>query len=814
MTLVETAARIARDEEWNARGDDVRDTARKLRAGGPATGAPSLARVLRDGDRVVGLLRLWLCLQPVVTDGKQYSVTADGLVWHRPERLPVPLTNFKAQIVADVVEDDGAETRRLFLIEAGLNGRHTRIKVPAAEFSAMTWPTEHLGATAVVYPGQGVRDHARAAIQLLSDEPPERRVYTHLGWRLTDGRWIYLHAGGAIGPEGAIAEIEVAPPEALNHFRLPVPPTGVDLVDALRASVTFLDVAPDAITVPVFAAIWRAVLGSADFSVHLAGPTGVGKTELAALAQQHFGADLHARHLPASWASTGNALEGLAFAAKDALLVVDDYSGAAGDVQRLQREADRLLRAQGNSLGRQRMRPDATLKPPKPPRGLILSTGEDVPHGHSLRARLLILQVGPNAVNWSRLTAAQQEATAGRFASALAAFVRWLAPRYTELRNRSLADVAQRRQTAVPLALHRRTPGIVGGLVVALGVFLEFAESVGAMGHEELAALANRARTALSAAGAEQSELHAANEVTRRFLALVGAAVAGGRAHVAGAEGEAPPDPEGWGWRQVMIGMPLSQRHEWRPQGERAGWIDGDDLYLEPDVAFAIAQRLARDAEEPLVISPSTLKRRLLERGLLKSADRARMVYTVRRTLNRVRREVLHLSGDVLSLSIEKPDQPDHADARSDAGREPPAAAPLGPTTKRNDFHETSPLLVGLVGSNEQDTGRGIGEHDDGSATPPTTIATPPTAGPRDRKDLEDRPAGGAPHPDNLQQPLGPCPACAGTRFWRSVAGVVVCATCHPPAFDSLVAGWLDAARADTGGGGAHATPKEGDPGC
>jgi hypothetical protein len=46
--------------------------------------------------------------------------------------------------------------------------------------------------------------------------------------------------------------------------------------------------------------------------------TGRFKSEAAALAQQHFGAGLDARHLPANWSSTGNALEALAFTAKDA----------------------------------------------------------------------------------------------------------------------------------------------------------------------------------------------------------------------------------------------------------------------------------------------------------------------------------------------------------------------------------------------------------------------------------------------------------------------------------------------------------------
>src|SRR5262249_6141580 len=158
------------------------------------------------------------------------------------------------------------------------------------------------------------------------------------------------------------------------------------------------------------------------------GPTGQGKTELAALAQQHYGAGLDARHLPGSWASTGNALEGLAFAAAHALLTVDDFAptGSPADVQRFHREADRLLRAQGNRAGPQGMRPDGGLRPAKPPRGIILSTGEDVPRGQSLRARLLVMELAPGELDWARLTACQGDAAAGLYAQALAGYLRWL----------------------------------------------------------------------------------------------------------------------------------------------------------------------------------------------------------------------------------------------------------------------------------------------------------------------------------------------------------------------------------------------------
>jgi hypothetical protein len=49
--------------------------------------------------------------------GHRYSQGPDGIVWNHSTRdgdVEVPLTNFGATIVGHVLEDDGAETRRLY----------------------------------------------------------------------------------------------------------------------------------------------------------------------------------------------------------------------------------------------------------------------------------------------------------------------------------------------------------------------------------------------------------------------------------------------------------------------------------------------------------------------------------------------------------------------------------------------------------------------------------------------------------------------------------------------------------------------------
>jgi hypothetical protein len=567
-----------------------------------------------------------------------------------------PLCNFTAGINEVVTRDDGAESTTFFTLAGTLaTGRELPpVQVPAADFAGLGWVTPAWNGEAVICAGQGTRDHLRTAIELLSPDRTRRTIYAHTGWRKIGDAWFYLHAGGAIGSNGPAADIAVSLPAPLAGFNLPDPPTGPTLVDGVRASMRLLELGPPRVVYPLLAATYRAVLGETDHSLHLAGPTGSFKSETAALCEQHYGAEMDRLHLPASWSSTGNALEGIAFAAKNALLVVDDFcpTGSSGDVQRYHREADRLFRGQGNRAGRQRMQADTTLRPSKPPRGIILSTGEDIPRGHSCRARVLVLEVSLRDIDQTKLTACQRDAAAGKYAAALAGFIRWLAPSYEELRQGLRKEVTDLRDLNKAEGLHARTPGMVADLLVGFRYLLRFAREVGAITSEEQADLWVRGVEALSQAAAEQSSHLGAAEPTGHFLRILAAAIASGRAHVAGPEGREPADlPAAWGWREITIGGGEHAPGEWQPQGRRVGWVDGQDLYLEPEAAFAEVQELAGKQGESLPVTPRTLFKRLKEKGLLASWDENRERLTIRRTLESANRAVLHLHTVTLSLS-------------------------------------------------------------------------------------------------------------------------------------------------------------------
>jgi hypothetical protein len=585
---------------------------------------------------------------------------ADGyLVWMRPTRdgdVPVPLANFTARIVEQTLVDDGVERRVTLAVEGQLADDRPlpRVELAADEYAGMRWPVAAWGTSAVVHAGAGTADHVRVAIQLLSGDVPTRTVYAHLGWRKVGESWVYLHAGGAIGAAGLDEGVPVSLPEALAGFHLPAPPEGADLAAAVRASLGFLCLGPDRATFPLLAAVYRAVLEETDFGHHLAGPTGCYKSEAAALAQQHFGASMDARHLPACWSSTGNALEGLAFFAKDALLVVDDFcpSGSTADVQRYHKEADRLFRAQGNRAGRQRMRADASLRPAKPPRGLVLSTGEDTPRGQSLRARLWVQDISPGDFGPEppdpnpALTACQRDAAAGLYAAAMAGYLRWLAPQLDAIRPRLRNELAELRDRARGEGQHARTPGIVANLALGLRYLLDFAQTTGAVSENEREELWERGWNALGEVAATQREQIATGEPAGLFLRLLEAALASGYAHVADEHGNEPPEPQRWGWRpeDYFAGKEEGESVRYKPQGVRVGWLADGEVFLEPDASFAAVQRFARDQNESFAISAITLRRRLKEQGLLATTDAGRGKLTVRKTLQGARRDVLHVA--------------------------------------------------------------------------------------------------------------------------------------------------------------------------
>jgi len=653
----------------------------------------------------------------------EYRFTDSGIEYLKPTwegSVPVKLTNFAAQIVSDIIKDDGIERKHFLEIEAHLSNRTHRFTILASKFISMNWCIDHLGPKAIVFAGFSRKDHTRVAIQHLSSDIETHVIFVHTGWREIEGHGqCYLHAAGAIGPKGPVKDIEVQLPIELSRFMLPDPPEGDDLHIAIQSAVKLLDIGPRHITYSLFAAVLRAALGNTDFSIHLAGATGVFKSELAALFQSFFGKTLDARSLPGSWSSTENALEELCFVAKDSVVVVDDFAptGTSSDIPRYHKKADRVFRAQGNRSGRGRLKSDGTLKNSRPPRGMILSTGEDIPAGESLRARLFVLELSQGDIGTEQLTSCQEDARAGRYAESMVGFIQWVAGRYDDIRVRLDKRIPELRNEAAKMGQHQRTPTIVAELHAGFEVFLTFTEEVGALSVSEVDNLRIANWEALGEAAAAQAQHHEASEPTKVFLQLLRSAITSGVAHVADVDGEAPISvgPEALGWRKHNSGAGNYQDDEWRPLGALVGWINDDNLYLEPGAAFKVAQKMATETDR-INVQMKTLIKRLREKGHLVTWDKVRKKNIIRIHLQGSRRSVLHLRATLLILRAQRAQQTQKTVTCSNSeGNEGPNwvknetqanSDPLfGPTTCSNSEGKDKEGPIGPIGPKmEEDT--------------------------------------------------------------------------------------------------------------
>jgi hypothetical protein len=273
---------------------------------------------------------------------------------------------------------------------------------------------------------------------------------------------------------------------------------------------------------------------------------------------------------------------------------------------------------------------------------------------------MLVLEVGPRDVNPEALTRCQRDAAAGLYSLALAGFVRWLAPQYEAIRERLSAEAARLRDDVHDAGQHRRTAAIVAALMVGWEAFLQFAGEAGVVSGDEAVRLRERARAALSEAADAQAAQHESEEPAQRFLRLLSAALDAKRCHLESPSGGLPAEaPQACGWREGAGGK------GWTPTDKRVGWVKGDDLFLEREMALVAVRQMAQGLGESFPLSPRTLSKRLYERGLLAEVDPRRGVLTVRRTLGDKRRDVLHLRAAALFGADEEAQAPEGAPAWS-----------------------------------------------------------------------------------------------------------------------------------------------------
>jgi len=575
-----------------------------------------------------------------------------------------PLCNFTATIVEEIIFDNGQEEDVLFRVEGRLfDGTPLPVTdVSAAQFNAMGWIAKAWGARPLVHAGSSIKDHLRTAIQGLVPCQTRRTVYGHIGWRKIEGEWQFLHVGGAVGVIATLADIEVqAGSGNMAHYLLD--PVGSGYVcTAVRASLRLLDISTNnrPLGTVALAGIYRAPLGEAamtDHSLYFSGQTGSRKSAVAGVALAHFGRGFtDGRAFPANWDDTDADLEAKAYAAKDALFVVDDFKprGTSNDVQKLHAKADRLFRGAGNQSGKGRRKSDMSQRAAFFPRGLVLGTGEDIPKGASCRGRMLLVELSLTDVDNAVLSEMQRHGEAGTLERAMSAYLAWLAKRMDGLRVSLRGTLRELRDFAINAGFadsHPRAPDIYASLMAGFTLFLQFAFEIRAVTEHELAELAKRAEVDLRGLMRAQTDHINDQDEVRQFLGFLKSSLNAGLCHISDSDTQGPPfkHPFFWGWPKIPEQGSSGESLQ-KPNGETIGWVDDKKLYLDGNATFAAAQEMAKDTGDHLAITQRTLWKRMAERGLLLDVQReaGKLRLSPKRTIGGVSRRVYVLSRETL----------------------------------------------------------------------------------------------------------------------------------------------------------------------
>ena len=574
-----------------------------------------------------------------VKDNKTYRI-----FYKKDEECHQLLANFQGKIIEEQNHDDGVSNTKHFLIEAtNCFGEKRRISVLSSEFSSMSWVEHKLGARFIIEPR--VKDYLRAAIQKLSMETKISNLFAYTGFVEIDRNLVYLMPNGCLDEGGLSSDVVAtislqAPPPYGFPKRM-----GKFTPEEKKCFIELLmRVAEPDIAIPLLIAPFRAVLSHflpCDFSLYLEGPSGSKKSSLVAIPLAFFGKGFDRKSLTTNWTGTVNAIEAILHIFKDTLIVIDDFAprGSSHDVARMNQSADRIFRNVGNQGARARLTSTAKLRPSYLNRGLVAATGEDLPTGHSIHARIIPISIDKKSVDVSVLSELQNICSKGVPNEILSDFILWILKNNKHIQATIGEHLSRLRQKYMKLGSHSRFPENMANLGLGLIFFKQFCESSELLNKSEMKQVEKLWIESLKLLAAKEQRLFTINEPADHFIELLKGAFQSNLGYLADKKtGDEPSSPSLFGWRST--GDKAARKIHYSASGIlKVGWVDADNAYLLPDAALAAAKRFGNSIGENFALQKRTLHKRLADAGYLLLSEKE--TFTPKVTVEKKRERVL-----------------------------------------------------------------------------------------------------------------------------------------------------------------------------
>ena len=335
-------------------------------------------------------------------DADDLPAEAHGFYRTTPGGGVTRLSNFTVRIERDVRVTDDFQTDRRFEGQVKLDGVAHPFSIAAADFA------DNGKFQAAVFASAGPRAQflvdpcaVRIAVSAVS-APAVVALTTAHGW--DPAGTAYRTCNGVVDGDG-FRPCRDSEPRVDFAGDGPYNGLGLSAIDAGRLAELkrhliedFLRLHERRVMLALLGAVALAVLerhagATQRFGLWLVGLTGGGKSFAAKIAMNFFGSfPVKDGERFANWSSTPNFVERTGYYFRDALYLADDFkTGLAPTAQVL-----RVLQGYADGTGRGRLQADARANVTRMIRGLLVSTGEDLPeHNASALARSIVVPV-PN----------------------------------------------------------------------------------------------------------------------------------------------------------------------------------------------------------------------------------------------------------------------------------------------------------------------------------------------------------------------------------------------------------------------------------
>ena len=266
---------------------------------------------------------------------ERYFCTTDGTAIYREALQNAnairddPFMNFWPELVELKQVDDGFAVRDRVIFRAYRGG----VYEPPVELEKKDMignqPHAKFSPACRIFRGRGNIPRCGELMEMQCEEANTRRVYAHTGWKMIDGKRVFLNGGYSVTADGLTDQYTVElDPDLARCYRF-VPYSGGN---ACGVTMSMYQLIPDFLAVPSLAYVFLSPLnemlrtsgGEPCFSLYFIGKTGSYKSSWSKVLLGFFGQLGYAETAPITFLDTENAIGRKLGLGADIPLLLDD----------------------------------------------------------------------------------------------------------------------------------------------------------------------------------------------------------------------------------------------------------------------------------------------------------------------------------------------------------------------------------------------------------------------------------------------------------------------------------------------------------